>query len=70
MSTLNDVEPIARALGQLKANALSGADTGGNFDQLDKATRLKIFMTSGSDTIRALKQLVAANETSEQQMTI
>ena len=51
--------------------ALSGADTVGNFNQLDKATWLKIFMTSGSDVIGALKQLiVAANKTSERQTTM
>ena len=74
MSAVNNAEPIARALGQLEANALhvpalSGADTFGNFKQLDKATRLKIFMKSGSDIIGALKQTAitvgAANETSE-----
>ena len=75
-SAVNDVEPIAHARGQLKANALhvpalSGADTVGNFNQLDKATWLKIFMKSGTDIIGALKQLlVAANETSERQMTM
>ena len=71
MSAVNDVEPIARAFGQLKANALSGADTLRNCNQLDKATWLKSFMTSGSDIIGALKQLlVAANETRERQMTM
>ena len=51
--------------------ALSGADAVGNFNQLDKATCLKIFMKSGSDIIGALKQLlVASNETSERQMTM
>ena len=59
VSAVNDVEPIARALCQLKANALhvpavSGAHTVGKFNQLDKATWLKIFMKSGSDIIGAL----------------
>ena len=76
VSAVNDVEPIARTLGQLKANALhvpalSGADIDVNFNQLDKATWLKIFMKSGSYIIGALKQvLVAANETSERKMTM
>ena len=43
VSAVNDVGPIARAIGQLKANALHvpallGADAVGNFNQLDKAT--------------------------------
>ena len=37
------------------------------FNQLGKATWLKICMTSGSDTIGALDQLLIENETSEQQ---
>ena len=41
MSAVNDVDPIALVLGQLKANALhvpalSGAGTVGNFNQLDE----------------------------------
>ena len=38
------------------------------FNQLGKATWLKIFMTSGSDTIGALEQLLI--ETSEQQLAV
>ena len=69
-----DVEPIARALGRQRANALptlnafSGAGT--MFNQLGKATWLKIFMTSGSDTIDALEQLLIENETSEHQLAV
>ena len=40
------------------------------FNQLGKATWLKIFMTSGSDTIGALEQLLIYNETSEQQIAV
>ena len=71
-----DVEPIARALGRQRANALpalhalSGADTVGKFNQLGKATWMKIFMKSGSDTIGALEQLLTVNETSEQQLAV
>ena len=68
MSAVNDVEPIARALGQLKENALH---VPAQLETLDKATWLKILMKSRSDIIGALKQLlVAANETSERHMTM
>ena len=40
------------------------------FNQLGKATWLKIFMTSRSDTLGALEQLLIENETSEQQLTV
>ena len=40
------------------------------FNQLGKATWLNIFMTSGSDTIGALEQLLLVNETSEQQLSV
>ena len=40
------------------------------FNQLGKATWLKIFMTSGSDTIVALEQLLIENENSEQQLAV
>ena len=76
MSAVNDVEPIDRAIAQLKGNALhapalAGADTVGNANQLGKATWLTIFMESGSYIIGAMKQLlVAANDTSEREMTM
>ena len=71
-----DIEPIARALGRQRANALpalhafSGADTVGKFNQLGKATRLNIFMKYGSDTIGVLEQLLIVNETSAQQLAM
>ena len=74
VSAVIEVEPIARALGRRRANALpalhafSGADTFGKFNQLGKATWLKIFMKSGCDTIGALEQLLTVNETSEQHL--
>ena len=74
VSGVIDVEPIARALGRQRANALpalhasSGADTVGKFNQLGKATWMTIFMKSGSDTIGALEQLLTVNETSEQHL--
>ena len=40
------------------------------FNQLGKATWLKIFMTSGSDTIGAREQLLIDNETSEQHIAV
>ena len=62
VSGVIDVEPIVRALDRQRANALralhafSGADTVGKFNQLGNAMWLKLFMTSGSDTISALEQ--------------
>ena len=59
VSGVIDIEPIARAIGRQRANALpalqafSGADTVGKFNQLGKATWMNIFMKSGSDTIGA-----------------
>ena len=76
VSGVIDVEPIARALGRQRANALhalhafSGDDTVGKFNQLGKATWLKIFMKSGCDTIGALEQLLIVNETSAQQLAL
>ena len=76
VSEVIDVEPIARALGRQRANALpalhafSGADTIGTFNQLGKTTWLKIFMKSGSYTISALELLLIVNETSEQQLAM
>ena len=73
VSGVNDVEPIARALGRQKANALpalhsfSEADAVGKFNQLGRATWLKIVMKSGSDTIGDLEQLLIVNKTSAQQ---
>ena len=70
VSGVNDVERIARALGRQRANALpalhafSGADPVGKFNQLGKATWLKIFMKSGSDKIGALEQLLIVSNTS------
>ena len=40
------------------------------FNQLGKETWLKISMTSGSDTIGALEQLLIEHETSEQQLAV
>ena len=40
------------------------------FNKLGKPTWLKIFMTSGSDTIGAPEQLLIENETSEQQLAV
>ena len=40
------------------------------FYQLGKATWLKMFTTSGSDTIGALEQLLIENETREQQLAV
>ena len=40
------------------------------FNQLGKVTWLNIFMTSGSDTIGALEQLLIENDTSEQQLAV
>ena len=40
------------------------------FIQLGKATWLKTFIASGSDTIGALEQLLIENETSEQQLDV
>ena len=76
VSGVIDLEPIARALGRQMANALpvlhafSRADAVGKFNQLGKATWMNIFMTSGSDTIGALEQLLTVNETIEQQLTM
>ena len=76
VSGVTDVEPIARALGRQRANAIpalhafSGGDTVGKFNQLGKATCLKFFMKSGSDTIGSLEQLLKVNETSEQQLAM
>ena len=76
VSGVIDVESIARALGRQRANALpalhalSRADTVGKFNQLGKATWMKMFMKSGSDTIGALEKLLTVNETSEQQLTM
>ena len=49
---------------------ISGAYTVGKFNQLGKATWLKIFMNCGSDTIGALGQLLIVNETSAQQLAM
>ena len=71
VSGVIDVEPIARPLGRQRAHALyafSAADKVGKFNQLGKATWLKIFMKSGSDTIGALEQLLIVNEISAQQI--
>ena len=63
VSGVIDVETIAPSLGRQRANALpalhafSGADTVGKFNQLGKATWLKMFMKSGKGTIGALEQL-------------
>ena len=76
VSEVIDVEPITRALGRQRANALpalhafSGADTVGKFNQLGKATWLKIFMKSGSDKIGALEQLLIVSDTSAQQLCL
>ena len=76
VSGVIDVEPIARALGRQRVNALpalhafSGSDTVGKFNQLGKAMWLKIFMKSGSDTIGALEQLLIVNETRAQQLAM
>ena len=51
-------------------HAFSGDDTAGKFNQLGKATCLKIFMKSGSDTIGALEQLLTVNETIAQQIAM
>ena len=74
VSRVINVEPVACALGRQRALALpalhafSGADTVGKFNQLGKATWLKIFMKSGSDTIEALQQVLIVNEISAQQL--
>ena len=76
VSGVIDVEPIARALGRQRANALpalhafSGPDPAGKCNQLGKATWLKIFMKYGSDTIGVLDQLLIVNETSAQQLAM
>ena len=62
VSGVIDVEPIARALGRQRPNTLaplhafSGTDTVGKVNQQGTATWLKMFVTSGSDTIGALEQ--------------
>ena len=74
VSGVIDGEPIACALGRQRANALpalhafSGADTVGMFNQIGKATWLKINIKSGSDTIGVLEQLLTVNETIAQQL--
>ena len=76
VSWIIDLEPIARGHARQRTNALpaihafSGADTVGKFNQLGKATWLKIFMNSGSDTIGSLGQLLIVNETSAQQLAL
>ena len=76
VSRVIDLEPIARALGRQRANALPalhafpGADTVGKCNQLGKATWLKIFMQSGNDTIGALEQLLIVNETNAQHLAM
>ena len=76
VSGVIDVEPIVRALGRQRANALpalhafSGADTVGKFNQLGKAAWLNIFMKSGSNTIGVLEQVLIVNETSAQHIAM
>ena len=76
VSGVTDLEPIARALGRQRIQALhalhafSGADTIGKCNQLGKATWLKIFLKSGRDTIGAPEQLLIVYAISSQQLAM
>ncbi len=57
---------LAKSLPAIQA--FSGVYIVGKFNQLGKATWLKIFMESGCDTTGALEQWLILNETSAQQL--